>query len=145
MQEGIYKLHMLQIFLSSVSAQRPLSRLRSQTWSEKYEQTSNFNVAEFSRQESVCGYTNGKSKKGRNGFRLSIIFSYQYRHYNAKVGRKDKPGLNTMKKTETSTEQNSLYQWLFVALSMRNQRGNRGALDSSGALSIETMCDSTRR
>jgi hypothetical protein len=28
--------------------------------------------------------------------------------YNAKVRRKDKPGLNNMKKTETSAEQNSL-------------------------------------
>jgi len=82
-------------------------------------------VAEISRQESVCGSVSGKSKKGCSGFRLSIIFSYQYRHYNAKVGRKEKPGLNNMKKAENSTKQNSLYRWLFVAPSVRNQRGNK--------------------
>jgi len=75
---------------------------------------------------------------------LSIIFPYQYRHYNAKEGRKDKPGLNNMKKTETLTEQNSLYRCLFVPLSVRNRRGDRGALDSSGSLPVLTMCDSTR-
>ena len=53
------------------------------------------------------------------------------------------PRLENMKKTETSTEQDFLYRCLFAALSMRNRRGDKGVLDSSGALSIETMCDST--
>jgi hypothetical protein len=47
-----------------------------------------------------------------------------------------------MKRTETSTKQNSLNRWLFVALSMRNQRGNRRVLDSSSSLPVLTMCDS---
>jgi hypothetical protein len=59
-----------------------------------------------------------------------------------KKGRKEKLGLNNMKKTETSTEQNSLYKWLFIALSMRNQRGNKRVLDSSGSLYVSTRCDS---
>ena len=102
-------------------------------------------MAEISQQESVCGYASGKSKKGYNDFRLSTIFSYQYRHYNTKVGRKDKPGLNTMKKTETSTEQNSLYKWLFVALSTRGIKEEiEDVVDLSGSLPILTMCDSTR-
>jgi hypothetical protein len=101
-------------------------------------------VAELSQQKSVYGSASGKPKKGCSGFRLSTIFPYQYRHYNTKKGRKDKPGLNNMKKTETSTEQNSLCRCLFVPLSVRNRRGDKGALDSSGSLPVLTMCDSTR-
>jgi hypothetical protein len=117
MQEGICKLHILQIFLSSVSARRHLSRLKSQTWSEKYEHTSNFNVAELYRQKSVCGSASGKSKEC-SSFRSSTIFSYQCQHENAEVERRDMTRLKYMKKTETSTQQNSLYLCLFVALSV---------------------------
>jgi hypothetical protein len=49
------------------------------------------------------------------------------------------------KKTETSTEQNFLYKCLFVALLVRNRRGDKGVFDSSGSLPIETMRDSTHR
>jgi hypothetical protein len=38
------------------------------------------------------------------------------------VERRDMTILKYMKKTETSTEQNSLYMCLFVALSMSNRR-----------------------
>jgi len=47
-------------------------------------------------------------------------------------------------KTETSMEQNSLYKCLFAALSVRDRRGDKGVLDSSGSLPIKTMRDSTR-
>ena len=81
------------------------------------EQKSNFNVAEISRQESICGSVNGKSKKGCSGFRLSIIFPTSI-------------GIKTQK-------------WLFATPSMRNQRGNRGVVYSSVSPPILTMCDST--
>ena len=35
-------------------------------------------------------------------------------------------------------------KWLFAAPSVRNQRGDRGALDSSGSLLVLTTLDSTR-
>ena len=102
-------------------------------------------MAELSQQKSVYGSASGKPKKGCSGFRLSTIFPYQYRHYNAKKGRKDKPGLNNVKKTETSTEQNSLYKCLFAILLVRNRRGDKGAFDSSGSPLIETAHDSIHR
>jgi hypothetical protein len=102
-------------------------------------------VAELSLQKFVCGSTSGESKKGCNSFWSSIIFSHQCQHWNTKVGRKDKPGLNNMKKTETSIEENSLYRCLFVALSVSNRRWGRRVFDSSGSLPIKTMRDSTCR
>jgi hypothetical protein len=38
-----------------------------------------------------------------------------------------------MKKTETLTEQNSLYKCLFVAPFIGNQKGDKGVLDSLSA------------
>ena len=121
------------------------SRQKSQTRSEKHEQTSNFHVAELSLQKFVCGSVSGESKKGCSSFRSSTIFSYQCQHENAEVERRDMTRLKYMKKTETSTQQSSLYRCLFDAPSVRNQRGDKGVLDSSGSLPVLTVCDSTRR
>jgi hypothetical protein len=51
--------------------------------------------------------------------------------------------LKNMNKTKTSTEQNSLYWYLFVAPPMRNQRGDIRVSDSLVSLLVETMHDST--
>jgi hypothetical protein len=69
----------------------------------------NFNVAKLSLQRFVCASASGEFKKECSGFRSSIIFSYQCQHENIEVERRDMPRLKNMKKTETSTEQNSLY------------------------------------
>jgi hypothetical protein len=98
------------------------SRQKSQTRSEKHEQTSNFHVAELSLQKFVCGSVSGESKKGCSSFRSSTIFSYQCLNQNTKVGRRDRPKLKDKKKTETAIEENSLYRCLFVALSVSNRR-----------------------
>jgi hypothetical protein len=55
------------------------------------------------------------------------------------------PRLKNMKKTETSTEQNSLYWCLFVAPPVRNRRGDIRVSNSSVSLLVETMHDSTHR
>jgi len=132
-------------FTPPVSASKHYSGQKSQTWSEKYEQTSNFIVAELSLQKSVCRSASGESKKGCSSFWSSIIFSHRCYLENAKVGKRDRPRLKNRKKIETSTEQSSLYRCLFAAPSVRNQRGDKGVLDSSGSLPVLTMCDSTRR
>jgi hypothetical protein len=53
--------------------------------------------------------------------------------------------LKYIKKTETSTEQSSLYRCLFEAPSVRNQRGDKGVLDSSGSPLVETTRDFTHQ
>jgi hypothetical protein len=53
--------------------------------------------------------------------------------------------IENKKKIETSTEQNSLYKCLFIALLVRNRRGDKGVLDSSGYFLVETARDSTHR
>jgi hypothetical protein len=55
------------------------------------------------------------------------------------VERRDMPRLKNMKKIETSTEQSSLYRCLFAALSVRDQRGDKGVSDSSVSPLIKTM------
>ena len=52
------------------------------------EQTSNFNIAEISRQESICGSVNGKSKKEYSSFRSSMIFLQQCQYLKCKSRKK---------------------------------------------------------
>jgi hypothetical protein len=62
--------------------------LKSQTWSEKHEQTSNFNVAELSRQESFVDLQVGNPRRDvvvSDGLK---IFSCQYQHLQRKSKEK---------------------------------------------------------
>jgi hypothetical protein len=102
-------------------------------------------VAELSPQKPVCGSASGKSKKECSSFRSPTILSYQCQHENTEVERRDMTRLKYMKKTETSTEQSSLYKCLFEAPSVRNQRGDKGVLDSSGSPLVETTRDFTHQ
>jgi len=62
--------------------------LKSQTWPEKHEQTSNFNVAELSRQESFVDLQVGNPRRDVVVSDRLKIFSCQYQHLQRKSKEK---------------------------------------------------------
>ena len=139
MREGMQYFHTLQNFISSVSVRRHCSGLKSQTWSEKHEHTSNFNVAELSLQKSIYGSTNWECKRGFVSCICYKYFSHQFQHEDILVGWRARLGLKNMSRHQTSTEQSSLYRCLFAALSVRDRRGDKGVSDSLVYPPIKTM------
>ena len=73
-KEDVLISYALKFFFPPVAPTKHCSRQRVRPGLKKYEQTSNFNVAELSRQESVYGSASGKSKKEYSSFRSSMIF-----------------------------------------------------------------------